>query len=1245
MKFEEDQKPAKLYLLLIVGITLLLSLYTFVGFWILPPVVKHLLEKNLSEQLHRKVTIENVTINPYELSFSIKGFMIREIDSPAKFLAFQELYAVVQGGSIIERALILREVKLSGPYVSISRSADGRFNFSDLLDGGITSPESSPGLPGQNESQLASPSKTSRPKADKAPVLRFSIQDVQILDGAVDYADEARGEVERLDDIQLNLPLISSMGESPDGWMDLTILARINESPLTVLVKARPFSDLFESVVDVDLKDFNLSDYSAYLPPKFQFKVKSGKVTTKATAVYSASDNGTSLRVSGEVTVKSFEMVDLHGSKLIGLPSLEISVESLEPLAAKLHLSKVSVQSPEIDVWRNKDGTVNFQSLVVDNETDRRAAPPTTSSSPFLLEVDDVKVSDGRVGFADHASPALFKTSLQAIDLKFSQFKNTPNSRAALKVNARTEDNETFAVDGSLGIEPVRYEGRLAASGIALPKYAPYYQQQVLFDVMNGKLTLQTLLHIDPSTKDLDLKLSDLTVSLSSLMLKKRGDLDNFLEIALFQVKESTLDLARKEITLGQLLSERGRISSGREKNGQLYTQTLLPAAPDLGTGRYAAEGVAKAEQDQWKFLLRKASIKDYSVSFEDKMVPEPVSFLLDQFNLEGENLSVEKDSKSKIALSGRLNKAGTVRVEGDLNLTPVFGDLKLNIEDLDITPVQQYLPEDLKVKLTGGKLSVIGNLLLNVTKEDSINTTYAGDIVLSDFASMDTIKREGLCSWKSLSAKGVDAGNNPPRANIKLIGINDFNAKVSIDPEGQINLLQILGTDVEPERRPGVESEKDAGAAGKPTQKLKTAPMTKAAPSREKPAAAAPETKGGPSATIKIDQISLQRGEIAFSDSHIKPNFQAQLLDIGGTIAGLSSEKDRYADVNLRGKLYRSSPLEITGKIGPFADNLFVDLSMNFKNIDLTRWNPYARKYVGYTVEKGNLHLELKYLIVRKKLDSQNNIVFDRLTLGEKVDSPDATTLPVKFAISLLQDRNGEIQLGIPVAGELDDPKFSLGSIIMNALKNLIMKAVTAPFALLGALLPQGVGEINHVDMEYAAGKITDEGIKKLDALAKILGDRPNLELDIQGCVETEKGRELLTQELFARKLKTQKMKEMMKQGASGVSIDQITVGPDETQKYLKMAYDEEFPKGLLKSAFTKNPSTEEMKSQLLTRIQVSDEDVNSLAYDWALKVKEYLLESGKVEPRRLFVLEPAIVGSVAKAEPGKDGVNLKLK
>lgn len=1254
MKFDRDQKPAKWYLLLLVGIALVLILYTLVGFWVLPPLAKHLLEKNLSEKLHRKVTVDQISINPFELSLCMKGFTITEIDSTENFIAFDELYAVLQGGSIVERALILREVRLTGPYVRIARMAEDRFNFSDLLNAGKPAQESQPeaeagiGPETTTGPEAPFPLQSVEPIDGRVTNPKFSVHNVKIINGTLDYINEENCEKERIEGIELDLPLISTLGERPDGWAELTVAARVNQSPLNVVAKAKPFSDLLEMTVDVQLTDFDISPYSACLPPQLQFKVRSGRVDAQAVVTYSKAEDEASLTISGEVSLCNGEVVDLHDSKLISLPKVDVLVESIEPLTGSLHIAKVLFHSPEVDLWRDKAGRLNLETLVVSSES----APPDSSESgtgpAFQIEVDDVELTDGRIGFSDPASGPGFRTSLEAIDLRIRQFKNTPGSSTGIALSARTESGETLELEGALALDPLSYDGSVVISGITLPKYAPYYQQSILFDVIDGKLDLKTRLHVESSSGEPNLKLSDLTARLSSLKLKKQQDSESFLEIPSIQVEETTLDLAAKKITVGRLLSENGRISSGREKSGQLFTQALVPAAPDLGTGKYAAERIIKSEQNQWKLLLRKAALSDYVLRLEDRMPPEPVFFQIDRIGLDVENISMEKEEiKSKINLSCRVNEGGTFQMEGNFLITPLFADLKLNLKDVEMTPVQPYLPEDVRVRITGGKLSAEGNLLLGVSKEDRLNASYVGDVALSDFSSKDTIKGEDLFRWKHLGARVVDAGNNPPRLNIKVIGVRDFFTRVAINPEGKISLLQILGygeksepvpTRADREKGPKVEAR--IASKAEPTQRLKPEDQQYKAPD------GISETKEGTAAVIKIDRVSLRGGEIAFSDTHIKPSFRAELLDIGGTISGLSSEKGRLADVNLRGKLYRSSPLEIVGKISPFAESLFVDLGVNFKNIDLTRWNPYAQKYVGYTVEKGNLHLELKYLIAKKKLDSQNSIVFDRLTLGQKVDSPDATTLPVKFAISLLQDRNGEIQLGIPVAGDLDDPQFSIGSVILSAVKNLLMKAVTAPFALLGAFLPQGVGEISHVDMDYTTGKIAEASARKLDALAGILNDRPNLELDIQGCVEIEKGKAILRQERFTTKVKTQKLKEVMKKKGRTTSADQLTIGPDEEQKYLKMAYDEEFPqKGFFKLDFSRKPSPEEMKTQLLSKIEITDEDVKSLAYDWALKVREYLLESGKVNPRGLFVLEPRIISATEKSEPGAIGVDLKLK
>jgi hypothetical protein len=266
-----------------------------------------------------------------------------------------------------------------------------------------------------------------------------------------------------------------------------------------------------------------------------------------------------------------------------------------------------------------------------------------------------------------------------------------------------------------------------------------------------------------------------------------------------------------------------------------------------------------------------------------------------------------------------------------------------------------------------------------------------------------------------------------------------------------------------------------------------------------------------------------LQGGRIDVSDQSVNPEFSMSLSEMGGRVSDLSAEANTTADVELRGKLNEYTPLEITGKINPLREDLFVDLKARIKDLDLSSATPYSGKYVGYTIEKGKLSFDLYYLIAKRKLDSKNNIFIDQFTFGDKVESPKATKLPVKLAVALLKDRNGEIKLDLPVTGSLDDPKFSVWGVILKILVNLISKAATSPFSLLGAVFGGGE-ELSYVEFDYGRTVLTDLNVKKLDTLAKALQDRPSLKIDIEGHVDLEKDREGLKQYLFNRKVQIQR-------------------------------------------------------------------------------------------------------------------------
>jgi hypothetical protein len=305
----------------------------------------------------------------------------------------------------------------------------------------------------------------------------------------------------------------------------------------------------------------------------------------------------------------------------------------------------------------------------------------------------------------------------------------------------------------------------------------------------------------------------------------------------------------------------------------------------------------------------------------------------------------------------------------------------------------------------------------------------------------------------------------------------------------------------------------------------------------------------------------------------------------------------------------------------------------------------PYSGKYVGYTVEKGKLSFDLKYLIVKKKLESQNSIFLDQFTLGEKVESPHATKLPVKLAIALLKDRKGEIKLDIPVTGTLDDPKFSVWGIILKILLNLIAKAATSPFALLGAVFGGGE-ELSYVEFDYGGTALTEPNLKKVDTLIKALHDRPSLKLDIEGYVDIEKDKEGLKQYLFNKKLKAQKLNEMIKKGLPAVPIDELKVEPQEYEKYLKMAYKaEKFPKPRNILGIAKDLPVPEMEKLMLTHIEITDADLRSLASQRSMKVKDTILKSGQIEPEKIFIIEPKSLIPEKKEKLKDSRVDFKLK
>jgi hypothetical protein len=247
----------------------------------------------------------------------------------------------------------------------------------------------------------------------------------------------------------------------------------------------------------------------------------------------------------------------------------------------------------------------------------------------------------------------------------------------------------------------------------------------------------------------------------------------------------------------------------------------------------------------------------------------------------------------------------------------------------------------------------------------------------------------------------------------------------------------------------------------------------------------------------VRIRQVVIENGDMDFADLSIQPNFSAAIAGLAGTVTGLSSAPATRAQVKLTGSVDRFAPVDISGQINLLSTTAYSDIAMNFRNMELTTFNPYSGKYAGYNIAKGKLTTELHYKVEKRELDLQHHIVLDQLEFGDATNSKDAVPLPVRLAVALLKDRDGIIDINLPVSGSMDDPEFHVGRIIWKAILGLLTKIVTAPFDAIASLFGGGP-DLSYVDFAPGSAALAPGETDRIDMLASALSQRPNLRLDI---------------------------------------------------------------------------------------------------------------------------------------------------
>jgi len=677
-----------------------------------------------------------------------------------------------------------------------------------------------------------------------------------------------------------------------------------------------------------------------------------------------------------------------------------------------------------------------------------------------------------------------------------------------------------------------------------------------------------------------------LSVSIENFTIKEKEGSEQFASCGKFYVNLQSKSLFKKALIFKKLLIEEPFIHIKRDQEGTVNLLSLISAIEKKENKQSTEVSEKKRKAAIPIIQLDSIDVSKGRMIFSDASLSStehPVSIKIQNITLTGKNISSAPDSRGSIILSLEEELGGTVSAKGSLGIIPVFADLQVAVTNYHILPFKAHILDTVRVIVEDGKIATKGNIVINESTKAKLTATCKGTAAVSDFSCIDEATKNPFLKLKTLRFINIDTGYNPSFLKIDKINLSDFYAGLIINPDKTINVLNILKKE---------ETKK------KKAQRLFD--------------------------PIIIKEVSFKNGHVNFTDKLIKPSYSTDVLNMKGKISELSSEGTHLADVQFRGEFDKTVPIEIKGKIDPFAEDLYADIQITLDNKDLSTLTPYSSKYLGHVIDKGKLFLNLNYKIDKKKLNTENKIFIDQLTLGNEVDSPDAIKLPIKLGIALLRNRKGEIDLDVPVTGEIDDPEFSVGYFIIKIIRNSIEKAVTAPFAFIGSTFGGGE-ELGYVEFGYGSSTITEKNAEKLDILVTALYDRPLLKLDIEGHVDINKDTEILRQSVLEKKVKFAKYDYYIKRGLKTPSVEKINIEPDEYRKYLIMAYDAEIAlKQKKEKGRIEKLRTDEVEQLMLSRIIVTKGDLRSLAYERASQVKDYILRSGKVEKERVFLVEP---------------------
>jgi len=772
------------------------------------------------------------------------------------------------------------------------------------------------------------------------------------------------------------------------------------------------------------------------------------------------------------LTIDGLELDDPGGSPLARVEQFFVNFQLSSLFRWALSFDEIRLDAPELFLSRDDTGEFNIAFLTSGSKADPAEETDTETSSLMPFLVFKFEINNSVLNWSDQVPADPVDTRFGPVNIAVTELNTLPDRIGQQDVVITTEESGTLSWNGTLQLNPLVSEGRASIKGSHFPLLSAYMKHEVGFDVVDGVADIELNYRVaNQPNGEFEVSIDDLNLQFKDVLVRtfsgapETSDADSsrdVLKVPSITLSGAAMRWPEKAVSADGFAINDALISLLRDQTGALNVVPQRTAAPEPVLD--ADPGSDADQNSDWRLSLDRFTVKGTSIHLEDQSVVPIAHMGVESLSIDVTDISNQPGGKFPTKLAFLSELGGAVTIDGTVAVFPdLLVDLAVVIENLPLAAAHPYIKPLTDVSLDSGNLELSGRLQSSTS--DPLH--FDGKLAILDFLVTETDAGSRLGSWGRFSANEIEFSGASRSLSVTELQLNEAYGDIRIAADGSINLGRVGKSDA-PQKAAsaGVESEDDTAQ-----------PIT-----------------------VTIGKVVVEDATVDFEDLSLPLPFSAKIADLNGDMSTIATNSREPSAIALEGKVDEFGFVRVSGAITPLEVSRNTDIKVAFQNVAMPKLSAYTIPFAGREIDNGKVDLDLGYKVTASELVGDNKIVLRDLQLGDKVEHPGAMSLPLGLAVALLKDADGNIDIDLPVRGNVDDPEFQIGGVVLKALGSLITKIVASPFALLGNLLGVEASELDHITFLPGRADLTPPEIERAGKLAEALALRPELALELHG-------------------------------------------------------------------------------------------------------------------------------------------------